>query len=163
MATVKSPTHIKDVPPGLPNLATCPMRLSSPIFTHYRQALLLIGWFVISLILLRSLLRDASFNTVLEPTPYRLDLTLWPSNTTTTATNGAVERLTFDNDWKPVTAVIHQVSSNESDIKQRVHELLEYPFIQQVLIHRGDATLTTKLTVEVRKKYYWVVRDPFMC
>lgn len=134
------------------------MRLSSPILTHYRQALLLIGWFVISLILLRSLLRDASFNTVLEPTPYRLDLTLWPSN----ATSGVVvERLTFDNDWKPVTAVIHQVSSNESDIRHRVHELLEYPFIQQVLIHRGDATLTTKLTVEVCV-VSWMGRDPYL-
>ena len=122
------------------------MRFSFPITAHYRQALLLVGWFVISLILLRSLLRDSSLDTVLEPTPYRLDFATWPFNAT--ASHGAVERLAFDNDWKPVTAVIHQVSTNQSDIKRRVRELLEYPFIQQVLIHRSD-TATLKLTVEV--------------
>lgn len=121
------------------------MRLSSPNLSHYRLTLLLIGWFVISLGLLYSLLRDSSFKTVLEPTPYRLDLPSWPS----TSSGGAVvERLAFDNDWKPVTAVIYQVSTNQSDIIERVHELLEYPFVQQVLIHRADKT-AYKLTVQV--------------
>lgn len=124
---------------------TCSMRLSSPNLSHYRLTLLLIGWFVISLGLLYSLLRDSSFKTTLEPTPYRLDLPSWPS----TSPGGAVvERLAFDNDWKPVTAVIYQVSTNQSDIIERVHELLEYPFVQQVLIHRADKT-TYKLTVQV--------------